>query len=293
MALDPQFGALATRFLAAAWALLVFAVSWLAIYALARVVVVPAVRRLLDRAGVPGSVEFPVLKLLDAAFLVGGFLVGAAASGLTNYLAATAAVTAAATVALGFASRDVLSNVVSGVFIVVDPKFNVGDWIRWGDREGVVEDVSFRVTRVHTFDNELISVPNSELATTAVTNPAAKDRLRITLDFDVGYDEDLDRARAILREVAFDHPEIIDRPRATVYVEDLAADAVRLRTRFWIARPSRSDYVRIRSKFAEAAIERLDAAGFDAPHPTRELTGSIETRTPAARPDGEELSRRE
>jgi len=63
--------------------------------------------------------------------------------------------------ALGFAAQDVIGNLVSGAFIVTDPKFNIGDWIRWNEREGVIDDISFRATRVRTFDNEIITVPNS------------------------------------------------------------------------------------------------------------------------------------
>jgi small-conductance mechanosensitive channel len=134
------------------------------------------------------------------------------------------------------------------------------------------------VTRVHTFDNELITVPNSELTTNAIVNPVAKDRLRITSEFGIGYADDIDAAREILVDVASDMPGILERPAPTVHLTDLGESAVGLTVRFWIDEPAHVDFVRVRSAYSQRVKERFDAAGIEMPYPYRQLTGSIETR---------------
>ncbi|MFB6171203.1 MAG: mechanosensitive ion channel family protein [Haloarculaceae archaeon] len=284
MVYERSLAALASQLGEFAVSLVLFAVVAAIVYVPAHYLLVPGMRRVLDAAGAEATVERPFLKVLDAAFVVLALFVATVSSGFATNLTATATITAAVTLALGFAAQDLLGNFVSGVFIVLDPEFHIGDWIRWNDQEGIVEDIGFRVTRVHTFDNELVTVPNSELTAAAVTNPAAKDRLRITCEFGIGYGDDIDRARSILLEVAADNPEILDRPGATVRVAELAESVVLLRCRFWIAQPVRTDFLRIRSEYVQRVKERFDAAGIEMPYPTRSLTGDVGVRDAPDRP---------
>jgi small-conductance mechanosensitive channel len=250
-----------------------------AIYLPGRYLLVPGARYAMDAVGVSDTYELPLLKLLHAVVGAVALLAGANLSGLASFLQATEAVVAAATIALGFAAQDVLGNLVSGVFIVLDPEYEIGDWIQWDGKEGIIEDISFRVTRLHTFDNELISVPNGELTANAVTNPVAKDQLRVTYTFCVAYGSDLDRARELAVEIARDDESILDRPAPVAQVMELGESCIELQTRFWISQPARTDFVRIRSAYVEAVMEAYDAAGIEMPYPTRQLTGAIETRS--------------
>ncbi|MFB6104938.1 MAG: mechanosensitive ion channel family protein [Halobacteriaceae archaeon] len=188
-----------------------------------------------------------------------------------------AAISAGATIAIGFASQNLLSNLVSGALLVLDPEFHIGDWIVWNDREGIIEDIGFRVTRVHTFDNELITVPNSELTANAVVNPATKDTRRLTPQFGIGYEDDIAEARAIMLDVAEATEAIIDRPSPEVLVVDLDPSAVVLEARFWVGYPSRASLLRIESTYVQTVKERFDDAGIELPYPYRELTGSVGT----------------
>jgi small-conductance mechanosensitive channel len=270
--------ALVDRFAGAVTAFTGFVVTAALVYAPVRFLLLPFVERVLDVAKVEETFRLPLVKVLHAGSLLFAAFVGASVSGLASFLTATEALAAAATIAFGFAAQDVLGNLVSGVFIVLDPKFNIGDWIQWKDREGVVEDISFRVTRVHTFDNELITVPNAELSKNAVTNPVAKDRLRVRYEFGIGYEDDIDHAKEILLAEARRHPEILDRPGARAVVGELAPSYVGLEVRFWVDQPSRTDFLRIRSEYVQAVKERFDAEGVEMPYPYRQLTGRIETQ---------------
>jgi small-conductance mechanosensitive channel len=153
----------------------------------------------------------------------------------------------------------------------------VGDWIEWNDMSGRVEDIDLRVSRVKTFDNEQITVPNAELANNAVKNPVAYDRLRQKFVFGIGYDDDIDHAKSVIVDEARSNPDIMDDPAPDVRVTELADSYVGLQSRFWISDPSRADFARVRSNFVQAVKERLDAETIDMPYPYRQLTGAVET----------------
>ncbi len=162
------------------------------------------------------------------------------------------------------------------MFILKDKPFEVGDWIQWGDMSGRVEEIDLRVSRVRTFDNELVTVPNGDLANSAVTNPVAYDTLRQKFVFGIGYDDDIEEATDIIVEKAEAHEEILDDPGVSVRLVELGDSAVGLQSRWWIADPDRGDFVRVRSEYVTAVKEAFDDAGIDMPYVHRQLTGSVE-----------------
>jgi small-conductance mechanosensitive channel len=272
---------LLARFVGAAEAAGLFAGILLAVYLPGRLLVVPTLDRVGPSLPVSETVWHPFLKVVNATFAVFALYLAVPLSGLATTPTTIAALSAAATLAIGFASRDALSNLVSGAFIVLDPTFHIGDWIVLGDREGIIEDISFRVTRIHTFDNELVTIPNSELTATAVLSPAAKETVRISQELPIGYEEEIAHAERVVVEVATDHEGILDRPRATVRVTELGDSALVLTARFWISNPARADVLRIRSEFIERIKRRFAAEEIEMPYPHRELSGEIDAGLPA------------
>ncbi|APE95481.1 MscS Mechanosensitive ion channel [Halodesulfurarchaeum formicicum] len=266
------------RLLLALESLAVVIVVFGLVYLFGQYVVVPTVDYAFDSVTADETLKHTIHKVTGAAFLLLGFYLALPLSGLATTPTTVAAITAGGTIAVGFASREILSNFVSGVILVLDPEFRIGDWIRWGETEGVIEAIGFRVTRVHTFDNELITVPNSQLTTNQVWNPANKDRRRVTCRIGIDYDADIQTARDILRQVALTQESIEDRPAPTIHVVELAESDIGLQVLFWIADPERAEIVSIQSEYFEQAKAQLDAAGIDMPYPHRELTGSVDVR---------------
>jgi small-conductance mechanosensitive channel len=197
-------------------------------------------------------------------------------AGFGNFLTSLATVAAAATVAIGFAMQDVLKNFVGGVFIFTDKPFRIGDWIEWDGNSGVVEDISFRVTRVRTFDNELLTVPNSSLTDGVVKNPVAKDTLRVKFLFGISYEDDIDTASRIIVEEAQNHPDILEDPAPGVRLTELADSYVGLQSRIWIADPSRADFVKIRGEYVTEVKKRFDEQDIEIPFPQRDLSGNVD-----------------
>jgi len=254
----------------------IFVVVAALIYVLGRLLLLPVFDRVLDRQDLDAHARKPLRRI---AVIGLGFVAVAVAFGTAGYgdfLQSLATVAAAATLAIGFAMQDVIKNFVSGVFIYTDRPFRIGDWIEWDDRAGIVEDISLRVTRVRTFDNELLTVPNSQLTDDVIKNPVAKDTLRIRFVFGIGYDDDIERATEIILEEAERHEEILDDPAPTVRLTELADSYVGLQSRVWIEEPSRADYLGIRGEYVTDVKQRFDEADITIPFPQRSLSGGID-----------------
>jgi len=234
-----------------------------AIFLLEKYVIGPVLGWTLDRRTLEPTLERTVEKLIGVGTIVVALVGGAWAAGFGGFLGGSALIVAALTLAVGFAAQDVLSNFVAGVFIVQDRNFNIDDWIEWDGNVGFIDDIGFRVTRVRTFDNETVTVPNTDLATNAVTNRMSNDTLRISTTFGIGYGDDIDETTRILLDAAAEHEDIVADPAPSVRVAGLADTAIDLQARFWIADPDREEFSVTRSEYIRTVTERCRAVGID------------------------------
>ncbi len=257
-------------------AALVFVGVFLVVYVLGRTVVGSLFDRALTARDVDEHARKPLRKLLNFVVVFLAIAVAFGTAGFGNFLQAVATIAAAATLAIGFALQDVVKNFVAGVFIFTDQPFKIGDWVEWDDNAGVVEDISLRVTRVRTFDNELLTVPNAELTGGVIKNPVDADQLRLKFVFGIGYDDDIEEATEIIIEEADDHDQILDDPAPSVRLVELGDSSVGLQSRVWIAEPTRADFVRVRGEYVTAVKERFDEAGIEFPYPNRTVGGGVE-----------------
>ena len=115
-------------------------------------------------------------------------------------------------IAVGFAAQDLLANFLGGLSIFLDRPFAVGDWIRSPDREieGTVEDVGWRVTRIRTFDQRPLYVPNSVFSTVALENPSRMSNRRIHETIGIRYDDAgaMEQVVAEVKEMLLEHDDI-------------------------------------------------------------------------------------
>ena len=149
---------------------------------------------LFERRGLDEHARKPLRLLVRAGLLLAAVGLAFALAGYGSVLLALATVGAAATLAIGFAMQDVIKNSVVGVFIYIDRPFRTGDRIEWEDNSGFVEDIGLRVTRVRTFDNEHLTVPNSQLTDGVIKNYDHNRTLRLKFTFHIGFHDDIDAA---------------------------------------------------------------------------------------------------
>jgi len=254
---------------------LTFVVAFVALYLGTRLFILPVVRRFLDRRDLGEHARKPLVKLASIVLTFASIAFAFTFAGYGNILTAIATIGAAATLAIGFAMQDVLSNFVAGIFIYTDKPFKIGDWIEWDGNSGVVEDISLRVTRVKTFDNELLTVPNSQLTDGVIKNPVAEDKLRLKFVFGIGYGDDIDKATEIIIEEAEKHANIMDDPAPSVRLIELGDSSVGLQSRIWISQPSRADFIKTRAEYVKAVKQRFDEEDINIPYPNRTIGGGL------------------
>jgi len=218
-----------------------------------------------------------VTRYVRLLVVVVALFIGGGVAGYGQFLTNSAIVVAAATLAVGVAGQTVIGSLISGLVLVHDPEFNVGNYIKWSGGEGVVRSITLRVTRIQTPDGELVTIPNTELTSKAITRPYGRGRYRVVEHIGLAYEDDVDAAIEHLEAAAAGVEGILPEPDPTAYVDDFGSDAVVVRVHYWIEDPRRRDIFGIRSDYARAVKTRLDGAGVTiAPASKRDLRGRIE-----------------
>ncbi|MFS8137013.1 MAG: mechanosensitive ion channel family protein [Thermomonas sp.] len=174
----------------------------------------------------------------------------------------------AAGLAIGLALKDSLSNIASGLMLIVQRPFKAGDSVQVAGVEGVVEQVRIFTTRMRTYQNELIVLPNSEITTKPIVNLTYKPLRRADIAVGIGYNERVDRAREMLLAVAKANPGVLRKPVAEVVVTGLGESSVNLMLRAWIKTDA---FVQTRSELIEGVHREFSESGISIPFPQRDV----------------------
>jgi small-conductance mechanosensitive channel len=254
-----------------------FFVGSFVIYLAGRLLVVPGVLRVVRARNQNNptleSATETYLHVLVLAFAAAAGVVGA---GYGDALTNSALIIAAVTLVVGVAGQQVIGSLISGLFLVADRDFNVGDWIAWSGGEGIVEAVDFRVTRVRTINNETITVPNTELTTNALTRPYGRERYRITEQLDVAYADDTELALKTLADVAREDDRVLDEPAPTSRIVAFGGTSPTLQAEYWVSDPMDVNLVEVKSDFRRRVKRRFDEEGLTlGPASGHELSGEL------------------
>ena len=254
-----------------------FFVGFGVVYFLSRVVLIPlATRAVRSRNRNNPTIETATETYLRVILIGFATLTGIIAAGYGRLLSGSAIVIAALTFALGIAGQQVFGSLISGMFLVADPDFNVGDWIEWADGSGTIEAVDFRVTRIRTPNNETISVPNTVLTNNAIIRPYGRERYRITEQVYVAYYEDTERALLDLQQIATNYDPVLDDPAPNTRVVDLGENAITVEAEFWIDDPENSEIRTVRSDFRRLVKRHFDEEDITiAPPSAQMLSGDV------------------
>ncbi len=178
------------------------------------------------------------------------------------------AVVGAASLAVGLALKDSLSNFAAGVMLVMFRPFTKGDYVDAGGESGTVVEVFLNSTRMLTPDNKLIMVPNSQIWNGSIVNYSAKDTRRVDLVIGVGYEDDLKTAHDVLMGILKDHDKVLQDPAPAVWVSNLGESSVDFNVRPWV---KTEDYWGVYSDVLHRAKLALDEAGVSIPFPQRDV----------------------
>lgn len=255
-----------------------FFLGFLAVIVVGRFVFEPVIVRIVRRRNRNNpTLRDAIRRYARIIVLVIAVMVGAGVAGYVRFLTTSAVVVGAVTLTIGVAAQGVIGSVVSGIALVFDPDFNVGDYIEWSDGEGIVQTITLRVTRVRTQNGELVTIPNTILTSEAITRPFGKGNYREVERVELAYEDDIDRALVLLGDVATEVDDILEAPTPRAFVDELGSDSVVVHVHYWIEDPDRSDVVGIRSAYARAVKNRLEKANITiSPATKRDLEGRIE-----------------
>lgn len=176
-------------------------------------------------------------------------------------------------VAIGFAAQTSLSNLISGIFLVWERPFQVGDLLNAGGDMGMVHSIDLLSIQLRTLDNKLVRIPNELLIKSSFTNITRFPIRRMDIDIGVAYKEDIEKVMRVLREVADQNPYCLDEPEPVILFQNFGDSALEFRFAPWFAK---SDYVALRNSLLIDVKRRFDDEGIEIPFPHRTLyTGAV------------------
>ena len=174
-------------------------------------------------------------------------------------------------VAIGFASQTSASNLISGLFLIVEKPFAIGDVITVGTVTGEVLSIDMLSVKLRTFDNLFVRVPNEMLIKSTVTNVSRFPIRRYDMQVGIAYKEDLDRAYRLLKEAATANPYALEDPQPIVIFIGYAESGITLQLSVW---GLRENFLALRNSIARDVKRVFDREGVEIPFPHRTLVRS-------------------
>lgn len=238
-----------------------FFAAFLAVVFISRIALQPAFARIISRRNRNNpTLQDALLLYFRLLIFLLAVLVGAGVAGYGQFLSDSALILSAIALAVGVAAQEVIGSLVSGMALVFDPEFNVGNYIEWSDGQGVVQSIALRVTRVETAGGELVTIPNTILTSNEIVRPFGRGNYRIVQTIGIGYDADLEEAMTQIENAAASVDGILSEPPPAVYIGEFGDDAVIVRIHYWVEDPNRREVVAIRSQYAQSVKEHLEDA---------------------------------
>ena len=182
------------------------------------------VKRMLIKSSIDPASYVAILRAVRIAcwVVLGIFLIMAAGVNPAPYIA----VLASAGAAIALALKDSLSNVAGGIIILFTQPFVKGDEIEIDGVSGIVDFIDIMITRIHTFDNKIVTIPNSKMMNCILINKTREDLVRVDCKFTVSYDSDLEKVRVLLNNIVRDEEILLDSPAPIINVSAQAESGI-------------------------------------------------------------------
>lgn len=177
-------------------------------------------------------------------------------------------------VAIGFASQTSASNLISGLFLVAERPFSVGDSIRVGSTSGEVLSIDPLSVKLRTFDNLFVRIPNESLIKSEVTTLTRFPIRRIDIEVGIAYKENLKKVRKILDTVAEKNPLCLEEPKPLYIFQGFGNSSLNLQYSVWV---KRENFLELKNSIHEEIKEAFDEHGVEIPFPHITLYSGSET----------------
>ncbi|MFA6504631.1 MAG: mechanosensitive ion channel family protein [Treponemataceae bacterium] len=178
-------------------------------------------------------------------------------------------------IALGFASQTSVSNIISGLFLLGEKPFTVGDVIKVGDKTGIILAIDLMSIKIRTFDNLFIRLPNEKVLNTEVVNITRFPIRRLDISISVAYKENIGRVKDILAETALKNPFALSEPEPLVIIQNFGDSGIEFFLGVWFLK---TDLIQLKNSLMQGIKERFDAEGIEMPFPHRSLYAGETTK---------------
>ena len=176
--------------------------------------------------------------------------------------------------AFALAAKDTAANIFGGIAILTDNIFKIGEWIKVGDAEGVVEDIGMRTTKIRAFDKRLIIVPNSVIANSNVENFSRRDKRRVVMRIGLIYDTSIETIKKVveeIREMLYNHPDIAKDESLLIYFDEYEDSALSIFCYFFTNTSDWKEYLRIRENINLKIKEIIEKYPTDFAYPSNSI----------------------
>lgn len=233
------------------------------------------IKKSLDRSKVETGVVTFLCSLVKYSLYFILAMIILAQFGVTT--SSVVAVLGSAGLTLGLALQGSLSNFAGGVLILLLKPFVVGDYIIDGatGQEGTVSSITIFYTKLLTFDNRMILIPNGTLSNSSITNVSHMEKRRIDLVIGVSYEADLAKTKQVLTEVVQKEPNRLADEPVDIYVSELADSAVQMGVRVWV---KNENYWPTKWKLTEDIKNALDANNISIPFPQMDVRVAMQSQ---------------
>ena len=209
-----------------------------------------------------------IKKLINYSLLLFGIMMAISLIGLN--LTSLAFLTGALGIGVGFGLQNIVNNFVSGLMLLFERPFKVGDMVVVDKETGTVRKIGLRSTVIETFDRSELIVPNSLFISGKVTNWTRSNKIaRIRIPVGVAYGSDIERALSLLKEAAATEPRVLSNPEPASFFIRFGDSALEFELHSWIA--DVKDLLSVRSALCKGIASRFQAAGIELPFPQRDL----------------------
>lgn len=227
------------------------------------------IHKVLQHYGLNASIEQLLKNILSVLLLVFGLASVMAQFGFD--IVSLVAGLGIAGIAVGFAAQSTLANFIAGITILLEQSFQVGDWVNINDNEGRVVVIALRTTHILTRDNITVIIPNSNVASSVVTNLTSKNFIRFDIRMRIAFEDDIDKAREVILQVLSDSDVVLKRPETSATVDEIGEYGVFFVIRFWVKPAAVARMPKIKEALTENIKRAFDEANISTPYPHMRL----------------------
>ncbi len=223
-------------------------------------------RKMINRSHLKGTAGNFLISLIKTALVILYVIILLSMLGVDT--TSLVAIFSVLTLAISLAVQGVISNLASGIMLIVTKPFVEGDFVDIGGSVGTVEHIHITCTKLRTGDNKVITIPNSSVTAANVTNYSTKPTRRVDLTFSAAYGTDVEKVKALILDVIAKHDKILADPAPMVRLTEHGANSLDFVTRVWV---NQADYWPVTFDLKEQVLAAFEANGISIPFPQMDV----------------------